>query len=57
MFKEVRIPFELTDFVLLGELLFFAIFAVSLFWVFRKGSKEFYDKLSRLPHDDNGELQ
>ncbi len=42
------------DLVVVGQLLFFAVFLCALVWVFRSGSKAFYEKLSTLPLDENG---
>ena len=47
----MRIPREI-DLVVLGELMFFAIFVFALIWVFRSGSKGFYDQLANLPLDN-----
>lgn len=33
----------------IGLLLFFVFFVAVIFWVFRKGSKAFYNKASQLP--------
>lgn len=44
--------FPFLDLVVVGQLLFFTIFLGALAWVFRSGSKEFYDKLAALPLDD-----
>ena len=49
MFKSVLKYFPLPDLVVFGQLLFFAIFLGALFWVFRRGSKEFYEQLAKLP--------
>jgi len=46
--------FPLMDLVVVGQLLFFTIFLCALVWVFRSGSKGFYDKLAALPLDDKG---
>jgi cbb3-type cytochrome oxidase subunit 3 len=32
--------------------LFFVVFAGVLFWVFRKNSKQIYDRIQNLPFDD-----
>lgn len=32
-----------------GQLIFMAVFVGSIAWVFRKGSKTFYEKLAELP--------
>lgn len=39
------------DLVVMGQLLFFAVFVAALIWVFRSGSKGFYEKLAELPLD------
>lgn len=44
--------FPFLDLVVVGQLLFFTIFLGALVWVFRSGSKEFYDKLAALPLED-----
>lgn len=49
MYRELLTRFPLINLVLVGELIFFAIFSLSLFWVFRKGSKDFYSRLAALP--------
>jgi cbb3-type cytochrome oxidase subunit 3 len=57
MFKQVVLPFVMANFMLIGELLFVAIFTASLLWVYRRGSKETYDRLARMPYEDQGERQ
>lgn len=49
MMKQVVSTFPLINLVLVGQLLFFTIFVGALAWVFRKGSKPYYDQLAQLP--------
>ncbi len=51
MKQEFLKNFPLMDLVVVGQLLFFTVFVAALFWVFRSGSKEFYQKLAHLPLD------
>ncbi len=44
--------FPMMDLVVVGQLLFFTTFMCALFWVFRNGSKSFYEKLAALPLDE-----
>ena len=39
----------------LGLLLFVGVFVGALFWVFRKGSEDFYAKLSASPFENSQE--
>jgi hypothetical protein len=57
MYRDVLTHFPWTSLVLTSELIFFAVFSGSLFWIFRKGSKDFYDRLANMPGDDRGERQ
>lgn len=41
--------FPWMNLMILSEILFIVIFLGALFWVFRKGSEEFYKNLSQLP--------
>ncbi len=43
--------FPFMSLVVAGQLLFLAVFLAALFWVFRSGSRAFYDKLAVLPLD------
>jgi hypothetical protein len=55
---EVLSHFHLPVLSCLGLLLFFGVFVGMLFWIFRKGSDEFYQALSDLPVEakpQNGE--
>ena len=52
MYSEVLKQFPMLDLVVVGELIFFTVFVSALVWVFRRGSKEFYDKLSRMPLEE-----
>ncbi|MGZ3653244.1 MAG: CcoQ/FixQ family Cbb3-type cytochrome c oxidase assembly chaperone [Bdellovibrionota bacterium] len=49
MYRELLVRFPLIDLVLVGQLIFFAIFCGALGWIFRKGSKEFYETLANQP--------
>ena len=51
MFKDLLVQFPLINLVLVGQLLFFAIFIGALAWVFRPGSNEFYENLARMPQE------
>lgn len=53
MIRQVLAYFPLMDLVLVGQLLFLALFLGVVAWVFRKGSGKFYDSLSRVPLEDN----
>jgi cbb3-type cytochrome oxidase subunit 3 len=57
MIRQVLANFPLTNLVLVGQLLFFFTFLAVVAWVFRSGSKQFYDSLSRVPleKDDSHE--
>lgn len=54
MFKQVLTQFPYLNLVLVGQLMFFAIFVGALFWVFRPGSKECYRRLSAMPLEAEG---
>lgn len=43
--------FPWINLVVVGQLMFFAIFMAALVWIFRSGSKDFYKNLSELPLD------
>jgi len=49
MLREVLTKFPFTTLVLVGQLLFFAIFVGALGWIFRPGSKRVYGYLEKLP--------
>ena len=57
MYKQLVVNFALSNMMLFGEILFVSIFAASLIWVNRRGSKEFYDRLANMPMDDAGEVK
>ncbi len=46
--------FPFMDLVVVGQLLFFTVFVCAIIWVFRSGSKGFYEKLAALPLDEEG---
>lgn len=54
MHKNFLTHFPFMSLVLAGQLLFFAIFVGALFWVFRRGSTNYYQRLSQLPIDEGG---
>jgi cbb3-type cytochrome oxidase subunit 3 len=54
--SEVFKQFPMINLVLVGQLLFFTIFLGALLWVFRKGSKDFYQQLAELPLDQHKEI-
>jgi len=56
MKQQFLINFPYMDLVVVGQLLFFTIFLGALVWVFRSGSREFYEKLAALPleNKENG---
>lgn len=49
MYRDLLSHFPLINLVLAGEVIFFVVFFGSFFWVFRKGSDAFYDKLAAMP--------
>lgn len=50
--KDVLAHYDLPLLSCVGLLLFMAVFAAALFWVFREGSRDFYSKMSQLPFQD-----
>jgi cbb3-type cytochrome oxidase subunit 3 len=57
MIQQVLKSFPLTDLTAFGLLLFLATFCGVLAWVFRKGSRSFYQELSMLPIRDEREVK
>jgi cbb3-type cytochrome oxidase subunit 3 len=53
MIRQVLANYPLMDLVLVGQLLFLAIFVGVVAWVFRRGSSKFYDSLARVPLEEN----
>jgi hypothetical protein len=49
MLKQVLTQFPFTTLVLVGQLIFFAVFIGALGWVVRSGSDEAYEYMSGLP--------
>jgi cbb3-type cytochrome oxidase subunit 3 len=45
--------YDLSWMIFLSMMIFLSIFVGVLFWVFRKSSKSFYQKLSLIPLDGN----
>jgi hypothetical protein len=55
MYGDSLKNFPLDRFAVAGELIFLTVFLLALAWVYRKGSADFYGKLSRLPLDRLGD--
>lgn len=53
MFSAIIELTSFTQWALFPLVLFFFVFVMMLFWVFRKGSATFYQSLSELPLEDN----
>ncbi len=49
MKQEFLANFPFMNLVVLGQLLFFSVFVAAIVWVFRSGSRGFYEKLAALP--------
>ena len=49
MKQQFLANFPYVSMAITGQLLFMAVFISSVFWVFRKGSKDFYRELASLP--------
>jgi len=49
MKSEVLAHFPLTGLTCFALILFFTLFTSALFWVFRNGSKKYYEDASQLP--------
>lgn len=54
MIREFLRNCPYVDLAVAGQLIFFCLFLAALVWVFRNGSKDFYDKLSQLPLEEKG---
>lgn len=54
MHRHFLTHFPFISLVVAGQLLFLAVFLGAFFWIFRKGSKNFYDHLANLPLDERG---
>lgn len=57
MIREFLRNCPYTDLAVAGQVIFFAVFVAAIFWVFRSGSKNFYDKLAQLPLEKGGKSQ
>ncbi len=55
MIRQFLAHFPYAELAIAGQLIFMTIFLGSIIWIFRKGSKDFYDKLSKLPLGGNNE--
>lgn len=49
MKQQFLANFPYVSMAIAGQLLFMSVFVSSVFWIFRKGSKEFYAELAALP--------
>ncbi|RZA00891.1 MAG: CcoQ/FixQ family Cbb3-type cytochrome c oxidase assembly chaperone [Proteobacteria bacterium] len=49
MKNEVLTLFPYINLVVVGQLTFFTVFVGSLFWVYRRGGKPYYDEMANLP--------
>lgn len=52
LLSQTLAHFPLMNLVCVGEIIFLSVFLLSVLWVFRNGSKDFYVKLSNLPMQD-----
>ncbi|NQU64075.1 MAG: cbb3-type cytochrome c oxidase subunit 3 [SAR324 cluster bacterium] len=57
MFAAILNSMNFTPWALFSLILFLCVFIGVLFWVFRKGSSEFYQSLARLPLDKDQNRQ
>lgn len=49
--------FPWINLMIVAELMFLALFLGALVWVFRRGSKQFYQKLSQLPLEEGNRYE
>ena len=49
MIREFLKNYPYMDLAVAGQLIFFTLFVMAIFWVFRRGSYSFYQELSRMP--------
>ncbi len=49
MKQQFLANFPYISMAIAGQLIFMTVFISSIFWVFRKGSKDFYEKLAEIP--------
>lgn len=52
MKSEVLSNFNMPWLSAIGFFLFFGLFAGMLFWIFRRGSKNIYDKIEMIPLEE-----
>lgn len=52
MKQQFLANFPYVSMAITGQLLFMTVFVSSVFWIFRKGSKDFYARLATLPLDN-----
>lgn len=51
MKQQFLANFPYLSMAIAGQLIFMTVFISSIFWVFRRGSKEFYAQLAAIPLD------
>lgn len=54
MIREFLKNCPYVDLAVIGQLIFFVLYITALVWVFRSGSKSFYERLARLPLENGG---
>lgn len=52
MIREVLAHFPWLNLLVIGQMIFLSLFAGALAWVFRPGSKKFYQSLAMLPIEE-----
>jgi hypothetical protein len=52
--REFLKNYPYIDLAVAGQIIFFLLFVAAIFWVFRRGSGQFYEKLSHIPLDRKG---
>lgn len=55
MKSEVLVHFPYMSLVVAGQVIFFLVFVGALAWIFRKGARQFYQELAKLPLEQKGE--
>lgn len=53
MIQEFLKNVPMTGFIIAGQIMFLTVFCGSVVWVFRKDSKNFYQKMSDIPLGDD----
>lgn len=49
MIREFLKACPFVDLAIIGQIIFFTVFLSVIFWIFRKGSKQFYQKMAQIP--------